>query len=80
MLLYLFFLAILKIPTRVFLMPVRGAGYTFNPLSINRVGFFLSINREKIRLFCEKLNFLSCAVCGSDICKVNGMGILKTNR
>ena len=28
-------------------MPVRGAGYTFYPLSINRVGFFLSINREK---------------------------------
>ena len=24
-----------------------GAGYTFYPLSINRVGFFLSINREK---------------------------------
>ena len=41
------FSAILKIPTRVFLMPVRGAGYTFYPLSINRVGFFLSINREK---------------------------------
>ena len=38
--------AILKIPMRVFLMPVRGAGYT-----INRVGFCLSINREKIRLF-----------------------------
>ena len=28
-----------------------GAGYTFYSLSINRVGFFLSINREKIRLF-----------------------------
>ena len=28
-----------------------GAGYTFYPLSINREGFFLSINREKIRLF-----------------------------
>ena len=43
--------AILKIPTRVFLLPVHGAGYTFYPLSINRVGFFLSINREKNRLF-----------------------------
>ena len=32
-------------------MPMRGAGYTFYPLSINIVGFFLSINREKIRLF-----------------------------
>ena len=40
-----------EIPTRVFLMPGRGAGYTFYPLSINRGGFFLSINREKIRLF-----------------------------
>ena len=29
----------------------EGADYTFYPLSINRVGFFLSINREKIRLF-----------------------------
>ena len=28
-----------------------SAGYTFYPISINRVGFFLSINREKIRLF-----------------------------
>ena len=43
---YIFFPAILKIPTRVFLMPV-----THYSLSINRVGFFLSINREKIRLF-----------------------------
>ena len=48
---YCIFSAILKIPMRVFLMPVRGAGYTFYPLSINRVGFFLSMNREKIRLF-----------------------------
>ena len=37
------FSAILKIPTRVFLV-------THYSLSINRVGFFLSINREKIRL------------------------------
>ena len=44
------FSGILKIPTRVFLMPVHGAGYIFLPLSINRVGFFLSINREKIPL------------------------------
>ena len=29
-----------------------SSGYTFYPLSINKVGFFfLSINREKIRLF-----------------------------
>ena len=28
-----------------------GAGYTFYPFSIKRVGFFLSLNREKIRLF-----------------------------
>ena len=39
--------AILKIPTRV---SNASAGYTFYPLSLNRVGFF-SINREKIRLF-----------------------------
>ena len=47
------FSAVLKIPTLVFLMPVRGVGYTFylHVLSINRVGFFLSINGEKIRLF-----------------------------
>ena len=32
-------------------MPVRGPGYTLYPLSINRVGFFLSVNRVKIRLF-----------------------------
>ena len=38
------FSTILKIPTRVFLV-------THYSLSINRVGFFLSINREKIRLF-----------------------------
>ena len=38
------FSVILKIPTRVFLV-------THYSLSINRVGFFLSINREKIRLF-----------------------------
>ena len=30
---------------------IAGAGYKFYPLSINRVGFFLSINRVKIRLF-----------------------------
>ena len=30
--------------------PNAGAGYTFYPLSINRVGFFLSINREKMQL------------------------------
>ena len=34
------FSAILKIPTQVFLMPERGAGYTHYSLSINRVGFF----------------------------------------
>ena len=45
---YIFFS---EIPTRVFLMPGRGEGYTFYPLSINRGGFFLSINSEKIRLF-----------------------------
>ena len=39
-----FFQAILKISTRVFLV-------THYSLSINTVGFFLSINREKIRLF-----------------------------
>ena len=38
------FSAILKIPTRVFLMPVRVTHFTH---SINRVGFFPSINREK---------------------------------
>ena len=43
------FAAILKISTRV--LSYAGAGYTFYPLSINRVGFFLSINREKIRLY-----------------------------
>ena len=41
---YIFFSAILKIPTRVFLV-------THYSLSMNREGFFLSINREKIRLF-----------------------------
>ena len=41
---YIYFSAILKIPTRVFLV-------THYSLSINRVGFFLSINREKNRLF-----------------------------
>ena len=43
------FSADLKISTRVF--SYAGAGFTFYPLSINRVGFFLSVNREKIRLF-----------------------------
>ena len=48
---YIYFLsAILKIPTRFFVC--RGAvRVTHYSLSINRVGFFLSINREKIRLF-----------------------------
>ena len=36
---------ILKIPKAGF--SYAGAGYTFYPLSINRVGFILSINREK---------------------------------
>ena len=37
---YIFFSAILKIPNAGF--SYAGAGYTFYPLSINRVGFFLS--------------------------------------
>ena len=45
LLLYIYFSAILKIPTQVFLLPVRGA-VTHYSLSINRVGFFLSINRQ----------------------------------
>ena len=45
------FAAILKIPTRVFLMPVRGAGYTLLTLYKYSGIFFLPINREKIRLF-----------------------------
>ena len=48
LLLYIFFQRFLKSQRR---FSYAGAGYTFYPLSINRVGFFLSINREKIRLF-----------------------------
>ena len=49
----IYFSAILKIPTRVF--SNAGAGYTFYPLSINRVGFFVSVNREKFGCFRQLL-------------------------
>ena len=48
LLLYIFFQRFLK-SQRGF--SNAGADYTFNRLFINRVGFFLSINREEIRLF-----------------------------
>ena len=41
----------LQICTVIIMTKNAGAGYTFYPLSINRVGFFRSISREKIRLF-----------------------------
>ena len=48
LLLYIFFQRFLK-SQRGF--SNASTGYTFYPLSINRVGFFLSINREKIGCF-----------------------------